>query len=311
MTGEQETFIPYRKGLDPSVMRLGCMSRGTEPRYASRPDFDLTRFLFSDEDKAKWAIVDQRPHAVIVSEGRKVRSFGGGLQSLFDADFWHSPSHLAMAVGVNGSVVELREPEKFFEDVLLQDLEARRWISANLSVDKKLDYLRIKLRSPPGIWLLTGIYLIEDAHNLLTIDAASGISAQVTMPLPDPSMITQLLQANPNLHFKVGSGKLLASNAQILGPKVWAAQFQMIGPGPMLRRPGEEFAFNRVKLLNIYSSYMRGDEAESEDVVLTRKFATGQDVANNEDEEDLARAEEYRALFEAEMQTIDKLRAVG
>jgi hypothetical protein len=80
----------------------------------------------------------------------------------------------------------------------------------------------------PKIWLLAGVYLIEDATTWTVTNRSSGALVAASVPLPDPTALTTLVGLNPSLHYKLGKNFVRGEGTQILGRKVWAAQYQLI-----------------------------------------------------------------------------------
>ena len=51
----------------------------------------------------------------------------------------------------------------FFEEVILKSDEAKTWLESRLAVSRKLKYYYGMTRQHPSIWLLTGIYKMNNA----------------------------------------------------------------------------------------------------------------------------------------------------
>ena len=85
-----------------------------------------------------------------------------------------------------------------------------------------------KMAYHPQIWLATGRYVLEDAFVLSYTQSTTPTALEATIPLPDPSSMLEILDANPNTHFKIGNGILRASSAKFQDQRVWAAQYHRL-----------------------------------------------------------------------------------
>ena len=117
-------------------------------------------------------------------------------------------------------------PDEFFRDNVLKEGAARDWFQTRLSIANKLHTLYKNLVAAPKIWLLTGIYLIEDAVTYRISSKASSNAASVSVPIPEPSGLAALLGVSVGTRFDFGKASTGVSGTQILGRKVWAAQWQ-------------------------------------------------------------------------------------
>jgi hypothetical protein len=127
-------------------------------------------------------------------------------------------------------------------------------------------------------------------------------SAKAAIPLPDVTMLSQLLQLNPEAHFKVGSRILKGTGTQIKGSRVWAAQYQKIHAPYVIMKQNEEFSFSRIRILSIFSAERGNGNAEAADLSVEKNYAIEADEAD-----DLS--EEYWEDFEGEVEKLDEILA--
>jgi hypothetical protein len=209
-------------------------------------------------------------------------------------------SHAAFVCSKIKTDEDLTSPHKFFQEVVLGSDEARLWLEIRLSIANKMQLLWKKFQRSPKIWLLTGIYQIKDATTSVISRNGTQRGVEVTIPIPEPTgLATILLQPGGNL--KLGSGTVVSSRSQILGLKVWAAQWQQVEARFLL--PGDwkdmDVVTNRLKLLDVMSLQVeRGaDNPQFAEVVLKQE-----DV--EEPQESLE--EEYWELFDREVQRVEE-----
>lgn len=142
---------------------------------------------------------------------------------------------------------------------MLKNSDAIIWLATRLSVTRS-EYLRKKLSFQKiNIWMLTGRYVIENAAVWSLTEAGHHTSVVGMLPLPDPTAITQLLQLNPTLHYKVGSNMVLGGRARFSGRHVWAARYQKVGATFSIVKHSDAFPTTGIRLLNVYSRQRSGD----------------------------------------------------
>ena len=115
----------------------------------------------------------------------------------------------------------------------------------------------------PNLWLLTGLYVIEDGVTWSHSGRSSNIGGTAYAPVIDPTLVSTLLKINPGGNIKIGSTTLEQTQTQILGRKVWAARYQKIGASFVTHVENAEVLPKRLRLLNILSAQRgRGEENE-------------------------------------------------
>jgi hypothetical protein len=116
----------------------------------------------------------------------------------------------------------------------------------------------------PKIWLLIGLYHIQDAvtFSAYSQSAEGGISG--SSPLPEPTGLANLLQLKVGMKAKFGDNAVVQRGTQISGKKVWAALWQRVDAKFMSVKKWENHMGGRqLKLLDIYSwQTVRAGEGE-------------------------------------------------
>jgi hypothetical protein len=119
----------------------------------------------------------------------------------------------------------LQSSDKFFEDYLLKQDTARQWFQTRLSVARSITASVNNLIKAPDMWLLTGMYIIEDGTVFSVRKESSSSDASAKMPIPEPTGLTELAGVKIGATISLGNGIEALASTQIEGKKVWAAQW--------------------------------------------------------------------------------------
>ena len=156
----------------------------------------------------------------------------------------------------------------------------------------------------PKIWLLTGLYHIQDAVTFSTHGQSSSGGFGASVPLPEPTGLASLLQLNIGSKAKFGHNAVVQRGTQISGKKVWAALWQQVDARFMsVGKWEEQMGGRQLKLLDIYSSQTvrasKGEQAVAE-VALSggEDVRTGQSTGQDP-------GKEYWELFEKEVTNVE------
>ena len=106
--------------------------------------------------------------------------------------------------------------------------------------------------------MLTGRYIVENASVRSYTQLTSSTSLKGTIPL-DPTGATELVNLNPEGHFRIGSGVLHAAKSKFDGQRVFAAQYQKLDAAYVLVKPGSPFEASSIHLSDTLSSQRGGD----------------------------------------------------
>jgi hypothetical protein len=162
----------------------------------------------------------------------------------------------------------------------------------------------------PKIWLLTGVYLIEDATTWTVTNRSSGALVAGSVPLPDPTALTTLVGLNPSLHYEVGKNFVRREGTQILGRKVWAAQYQLIKAKYVTVAEGTELPVDRIKLLSILSTQKSRGEGNVIDLHLSDDFAL-EKLEEDDVQVEKEFTKDYWKDFETEVKELEEELADG
>lgn len=121
-----------------------------------------------------------------------------------------------------------RRTDDFFTQVVLNNDKARLWLQSRLSVANKIHTLYKNVVSAPKIWLLTGVYILEDAVTYHVSSKSSTNSASVKVPIPEPTGLAALLGVTVGATASFGRGFEGQALSKVLGKQIWAAQWHQI-----------------------------------------------------------------------------------
>lgn len=136
----------------------------------------------------------------------------------------------------------------------MKNSKARIWLQTRLSVANKLKAVYGNVFGAPKIWLLTGIYLMDDAVSFVNISHSKSIAASASVPIVEPTGIAALLGASVGARFNMGSGFQGQAFATVKGTKVWAAQWTRVHA--RFAVGGDQAALGRhdLRLLDVWST---------------------------------------------------------
>ncbi|KAI4251715.1 MAG: hypothetical protein LQ352_004687 [Teloschistes flavicans] len=270
-SAELSTYFLYSDGIDTSMLNLGAMVLDFKSPKQCEP---YRHPQLDTQELRTWTVEDAIADAWMCHTSGGGIHVGGGLTNLAELDVAPSSSQTVLIVGKEGSKIEIREPQKFLNEVILKAFPGRLWLSSILAISLKLRIQRKLTFQNPHIWLLTGLVLLTDANSMSIVQHDSSYGGTVNVPLPDPSGVTALLQLMPQLRGKVTSSWQAGSGMRRLGNKVYAAQWQRLDVKYSSLGDDKNVLPNGVNLLNIFSARTsRGDSNVAEVSVEDAKTA--------------------------------------
>lgn len=158
-------------------------------------------------------------------------------------------------------------PSEFFEVNVLREKAARLWLETRLSIANRLYQLMKNVVAAPKIWLLTGIYFMEDATTYTISSKASLNAASLTVPIPEPTGLAALLGVAIGARVSLGKQFVGQAAAQISGKRVWAAQWQQVSAKYVYAKRGDWDAEALGKQLQLFDVVNLGTERGDTDEV--------------------------------------------
>jgi hypothetical protein len=143
----------------------------------------------------------------------------------------------------------LSRPEDFLNNEVLSNEKASKTLSIWLSAAmRNFAVAAIKIMAGPSIWLLTGVYIMEDARTFTVIKKEKSLSAGISA-----STVAALTSVAVGASIDIGATPALRTNAIVSGRCVWAAQYRQLDinyfwPGEVPTLP---------KTLLLYSAFVK------------------------------------------------------
>lgn len=153
----------------------------------------------------------------------------------------------------------------------------------------------------PEIWMVTGIFVIKDAFYYTTKSKEVSSTAKSEVPIPEPTGIAELLDLKVGLHAQLSSTTMVTAGGQILGERVWAAQWQRVGTKIIKDEDWETVAPNKLRLLPLRTQAVKGGPEVAE-------LSLGQEhsLMGSDGNETLAEEADAWQEFEKDAQSIEK-----
>ena len=125
------------------------------------------------------------------------------------------------------------------------------------------------------------------------------------VPLPEPTQLTSLLQLNIGSKVKLGRNAVVARGTQIMGKKVWAAQWQRLDAKYMsVAKWRDDMGVKRLKLLPLFST-QTVRAAPLEEQAAAEVTLAGNEGTESEGNTDEDPNEEYWGLLDREVQKVE------
>lgn len=256
----------------------------------------------------------------------KTRSYslGGGLLNLAELGLSSSKGAEVLVVGDKGEKIEILEsvpkllnhlahgrlilsdrPQRFLNEEIIASESGRFWLSSRLAIARKLLYLKKLTFQRPHIWLATGIFKVTDAKILSLTSQTATESVQVSVPMPDPTTVSQLLQLQPGLKIKLTDEVILQASSRNVGEKVYAAQFQRLDVDYFGSSDIPETLPNQVNLLNVFSIGAHRGESDACTLSVTGETAPVEPEKVSEEDAEVSEST-YWTIFEEEVKKCEE-----
>lgn len=134
--------------------------------------------------------------------------------------------------GKAGRRLRIKKPEKFLNEALLASPSPRAWLATQLSISRAMYYInQAGLSKQPGIWLVTGIQYITDAHVVNKRSQHQVLSVSVKIPVPEPVVAAMTVlsgQEGLSGEFGIEKASKMAMSYHHEDERAWAAQFTQL-----------------------------------------------------------------------------------
>jgi len=194
--------------------------------------------------------------------------------------------------------IEIKDADKFFDNVTLKSDEAKKWLLSRLSAADSL----IKSHPPPQIWMLTGLILMTHATwtSISSKDPSFTPGQQAPITPTDASQIRRLSVSDavkPAFGFRANdeekhvSGAVIHETGKYPGLRGWAARWQKVDVQLLSKDDGQDSAPNHFKLKSSPKTIVL--ELEEDGYAENKEGATGEDLEDEYWDKFLEKADEY------------------
>ncbi|GFF54957.1 hypothetical protein IFM58399_09956 [Aspergillus lentulus] len=218
---DDTSFYLYGVGEKPEALTLGSLvlERYWQPLIARH----YTHPMLSPMTLQEHAYISNLTDVKLHGTSRLAPSVGVSAVDIVELGLAWNKDVERMVVAKKGTRAVLKDPEEFLIMLVLSNLRAqeklRLWLSAARS-----DYvMKIKFARRPKVWLLTGLYILEDARAL----AFRGQSAEVLTGV-SASIIGALSSVPLGGSLSLGNGRSWEVSMEVAEQHVWAAQYCLL-----------------------------------------------------------------------------------
>ncbi|GFF96257.1 hypothetical protein IFM53868_08446 [Aspergillus udagawae] len=218
---DDTSFYLYGVGEKPEALTLGSLvlERYWQPLIARH----YTHPMLSPTTLQEHAHISNLTDVKLHGTSRLAPSVGVSAVDIVELGLAWNKDVERMVVAKKGTRAVLKDPEEFLVTSVLTNPRAqeklRLWLSAARS-----DYvMKIKFARRPKVWLLTGLYILEDARAL----AFRGQSAEVSTGV-SASIIGALSSVPLGGSLSLGNGRSWEVSMEVAEKHVWAAQYRLL-----------------------------------------------------------------------------------
>ncbi|CAG8971582.1 hypothetical protein HYALB_00009231 [Hymenoscyphus albidus] len=234
MSKQKATYYTYNSGVECKHLHLGNLVH----------DFKLPTSLEPYEEKAYTDIAEPAPFwAQLTPLTNYALTLGKSLDTDLDdaSDSGHEAGDQYRVVASEKSTqLEIKEPEKFFQNITLKSPTAQKWLAAHISAAESLAEKSSEGKKPE-IWMLTGLILMTHATWTSLSSKDHSFIAGTQAPF-DPTGISAIrrLSTSGSVRPVVGlptpddeikkniSGTVIHETGKYPGTRCWAAQWTKI-----------------------------------------------------------------------------------
>ncbi|KAJ5947499.1 hypothetical protein N7466_000514 [Penicillium verhagenii] len=311
-----ESFFLYGMGERPEALTLGSLvlEKYWQPMIARH----YTHELLSDDALREHAYTTNVTNAVFHGTSRLSPSIGLEAGDIVNLHLAYNKDLERIVTAEKGTRVLLKDPETFLtKNVLSNDVAQQKlklWLSAAYS-----DFVvHFKFARRPKVWMLTGLYLLEDTRTVVSRGQSSKVSAGVSS-----SIIGALSGVPVGGSVSLGVGSTWEMAMQVAEPHVWAAQFRLLdakfikmgkGGAGDVKLPASMGLYRDIMSVNtardgakrgVELGLVRADEEEDDDEEENQGQSLLEDGVGEDDQESLE-VEEYEKQLEAAIKHFEK-----
>ncbi|GFF62311.1 hypothetical protein IFM60648_00589 [Aspergillus lentulus] len=301
---DDSSFYLYGMGERPEALTLGSLvlERYWEPLIARH----YIHELLSQEALQEHAYVSNLSNVVFHGRSRLtpgVSLSGGDIIDLTLA--WNKDSE-RVVVAKKGSRIILKDPEEFLATSVLSNPKAQEKLKLWLSAARSAYVLNFKFARRPKVWMLTGLYLLEETRTMVSRHNSSKISAGVS-----GSIVGALSSVPVGGFLSLGEGNSWEMTMELTEQHVWAAQYRLLdahfvkvgkGGAESVKLPLSMGLYRDVLSVNT----VRGEEADEVELQLENEKQAHDESAQNVEDQDSEELKAYEKRLEEAISVFEK-----
>jgi len=216
MPPEKATYYSYRTGRDPESLRLGSLVFDLK-----NPTSIHGRYAHEADVKDEW--IETTPFEPLTYELKPGWAFNIGAKLDDDLRFSVGGDNADQVVvtAPRAQRKEIRDKKWFFENHVLANEKTLAWLKKCISIGRFMYLMNKMTLQNPSIWLLTGVYVLEDAK-CGTLKIKKGhVGVEISLPVVSRA----LAGLNPGISVDVNNDSSIKCEPTIPGSYVWAGQW--------------------------------------------------------------------------------------
>ncbi|EAW24538.1 uncharacterized protein NFIA_041160 [Aspergillus fischeri NRRL 181] len=302
--GDDSSFYLYGMGERPEALTLGSLvlEQYWEPLVARH----YTHELLSQEALQEHAYVSKVSNVIFHGRSRLtpgVSLSGGDIIDLTLA--WNKDSE-RIVVAKKGARIILKDPEEFLATSVLSNPKAQEKLKLWLSAARSAYVLNFKFARRPKIWMLTGLYLLEDARTMVSRHNSSKISAGVS-----GALVGALSSVPVGGFLTLGEGNSWEMTMELTEQHVWAAQYRLLDARFVKVDKGADsvkLPFSMGLYRDVLSmSTVRGAETDEAELELKNENQAGDESGQDVEDQDSEELEAYEKRLEEAISVFEKV----
>ncbi|KAF7716711.1 Uncharacterized protein PECH_008636 [Penicillium ucsense] len=218
---DDSSFFLYGVGERPDALTLGSLvlEKYWQPIIARH----YTHKPLNDQELQKHAYATEAKNIVFHGSSRLSPGVGVDGADIVNLGLAFSKDQDRIVIAEKGTRMILKDPEMFLESQVLPNPEAQKKLKVWLSAANSSFVLNFKFARRPKIWLLTGLYVLEQTRTLVSRSKSTDISAGISSALIGAASGVPI-GGSVNL----GTGSTWEMAMEVAEPHVWAAQFRLL-----------------------------------------------------------------------------------
>ncbi|RHZ50231.1 hypothetical protein CDV55_100288 [Aspergillus turcosus] len=301
---DDSSFYLYGMGERPEALTLGSLvlERYWEPLVARH----YTHELLSHEALQEYAYVSNISNVIFHGRSRltpAVSLSGGDIIDLTLA--WNKDSE-RIVVAREGARIILKDPEEFLGTSVLSSPKAQEKLKLWLSAARSAYVLNFKFARRPKIWMLTGLYLLEDARTMVSRHNSSKVSAGVS-----GSLVGAISSVPVGGFLSLGEGTSWEMTMELTEQHVWAAQYRLLDARFVKVGKGGADSVKLPLSLGLYRDVLsvntvRGAESDEVGLELKNEDHAGHESGRDVDDQDSEEVKAYEKRLEEAISVFEK-----